>query len=138
MNSTRTSGFTGKPLTKFSVRLNRSFCQISPRHTQVITVQPKHSINFARSTWSTGTWLINRLVEKTRGRLQCSRLTHAVRTEDRRMNQLLLEESHSQLPYLCDHKRRHLGYHLSIHKEANGKILHHTFCNFKVAIYSNM
>jgi hypothetical protein len=49
---------------------------------------------------------------KTRGRLQCSRLTHAVRTEDRRMNQLLLE-SHSQLPYLCDHKRRHLGYHLS-------------------------
>jgi hypothetical protein len=50
----RTSGSTWKRLTELTVRLNRSFCQISPRHTQVITVQPKHSINFARGTWSTG------------------------------------------------------------------------------------
>lgn len=131
MNSTRTSGFTRKLLTKFSVRLNRSFCQISPRHTQVITVQPKHSINFARGTWSTGNLAHQPVGWKDPRSSSLQLLTHAVRPWDRRMNQLLLEESHSQLPYLYDHKRRHLGYHLSIHKEANGKILQHVFCNLQ-------
>jgi hypothetical protein len=88
MNSTWTSGFTGKPLTKFSVRLNALSVRFHP--TQVTATQ---TFDKLCSQYLEYRNLAHQLVEKTRGRLQCSRLTHAVRTEDRRMNQLLLEES---------------------------------------------
>jgi hypothetical protein len=56
----------------------------------------------------------------------CSRLTHAERSEERRMSQLLLEESLSQLPNLFVHKqlafcRRHS---FPIHEEADDLALH--------------